>query len=109
MEEKQQRVLHQGTMTATTWQCDDIRIGHAISTFNDYTSISSSSENDVVRFHFGLKGNYSFSHKQLNQTFDLIGGHHNIMYSKGFDMVVHNRTLQIETFGIQFPKELFIQ
>jgi AraC-like DNA-binding protein len=109
MEEKQQRVTDQGVMTSTIWQCDDIRLGHAISTFKELTSFSASSETDVVRFHFGLKGNYSFTYKQLNQTFDLIGGHHNIMYSKGFDMVVYNRTLEIETFGIQFPANLFVQ
>jgi len=62
-----------------------------------------------VRLHFGMKGNYSFSYKQLNKSFDLIGGHHNIMYSKEFDMEMMNKTLEIETFGIQFPKERFIQ
>jgi AraC family transcriptional regulator, transcriptional activator of the genes for pyochelin and ferripyochelin receptors len=109
MENKQQRVSEHGTVNMTTWQCDDIVLGHALSTYNKYTSFTAGREDDVVRFHFGLKGNYSFTHKQLNQSFDLIGGHHNIMYSKGFEMTVQNHTLEIETFGIQFPRELFIQ
>ncbi len=59
--------------------------------------------------HFGLKGDYRFAYKQLGKTYDLIGSHHNIMWSQGFDMLVENKTLELETFGIQFPRELFIQ
>lgn len=92
----------------TTWLCDDIRLGHAVSIFNECFSFPASSQSDVVRLHFGLRGDYLFHYKQLNQSFDLIGGHHNIMYSREFDMVVENKTLELETFGVQFPKELFI-
>ena len=109
MEEKQSREFEDGSMTGVVWQCDGIRIGHAISKFTELSSFSSSSKTDVVRMHFGIRGNYSFDYKQLNKTFDLIGGHHNIMYSNDFDMVVSNKTLELETFGIQFPKDLFIR
>ena len=109
MEEKQSREFEDGSMTGVVWQCDGIRIGHAISKFTELSSFSSSSKMDVVRMHFGIRGNYSFDYKQLNKTFDLIGGHHNIMYSNDFDMVVSNKTLELETFGIQFPKDLFIR
>lgn len=109
MEEKQTREFENGSMTGLVWQCDGIRIGHAISKFTELSSFSSSSKTDVVRMHFGVRGNYSFDYKQLNKTFDLIGGHHNIMYSNDFDMVVSNKTLELETFGIQFPKDLFIR
>jgi AraC family transcriptional regulator, transcriptional activator of the genes for pyochelin and ferripyochelin receptors len=30
------------------------------------------------------------------------------MYSNGFEIEIHNKTLEITTFGIQFPKETFI-
>src|SRR5882757_2520249 len=96
-------------MESTIWEFDQIRMGHAVMKFQELVSRPSSSRNDVVRLHFGLKGNYSFSYRQLNKTYDLIGGHHNIMYSKEFDMVVENRTLELETFGVQFPVDLFIQ
>lgn len=95
-------------MASTIWMCDDIKIGHALSSFNELFTFPASNQNDVVRLHFGLKGDYIFSYKQLNQTFDLIGGHHNIMYSNPFDIVIQNKTFVVETFGIQFPKELFI-
>lgn len=97
-----------GTRTSTIWQCDDIKLGHAISVCNGFTSFAGSSKEDVVRLHFGLKGDYKFTYKQLNTGYNLAGGHHNIMYTKGFDIVVENKTLEIETFGIQFPTQVFI-
>jgi AraC family transcriptional regulator, transcriptional activator of the genes for pyochelin and ferripyochelin receptors len=109
MTQKQELKNEYGSMKSTIWMCDDIKIGHAVSSFNRLTSFSSHSDTEVVRLHFGLKGDYAFNYKQLHKSYDLIGGHHNIMYSKNFDMEVHNKTLQIETFGIQFPKNLFIQ
>ena len=109
MENKQHLVLDNGTIDTITWQFDEIRMGHAVSKCNGYTSRAAGNQNDVVRLHFGLRGNYSFFYKQLDKTFDLIGGHVNMMYSSGFDMVVHNRTLELETFGIQYPKEVFIR
>jgi AraC-like DNA-binding protein len=99
-----------GTRDSLNWEFDGIRMGHAISRFHALTSFSATSANtDVVRLHIGLKGNYSFRYPQLDTTFDLIGGHHNILYSKDFDMTVHNRTLELETFGVQFPKETFLR
>lgn len=108
LEEKQQRTFESGTVNSTIWHCNDIRLGHTVSRFTEHVSFPASNDNDVVRMHFGLRGDYLFSYKQLNKTYDLVGGHHNIMYSRGFDMVVENKTLEMETFGIQFPTELFI-
>jgi AraC family transcriptional activator of pyochelin receptor len=109
MEERKTDTNEQGTRNSILWHCDDILLGHSVSNYKDYTSFSGSSKADVVRLHFGMKGDYAFSYKQLGKSFDLIGGHHNIMYSKDFDITVTNKTLVIETFGIQFPTALFIQ
>jgi AraC family transcriptional regulator, transcriptional activator of the genes for pyochelin and ferripyochelin receptors len=109
-ENKQHLVMENGTRDSITWEFDGIRMGHAVSKFREYSHFEASSTNtDVVRLHIGLAGNYSFDYRQLDTSFDLIGGHHNIMYSKDFDMVVHNRTLELETFGVQFPRGLFLQ
>jgi AraC-like DNA-binding protein len=110
MEETRQVKHDKGIVNSTIWQCDNIRLGHTISKFEERISHAASNHtSDVVRLHFGLCGDYAFTYQQLNQSFDLLGGHHNIMYSKEFDIVIHNKTLEIETFGIQFPKDLFIQ
>jgi AraC family transcriptional activator of pyochelin receptor len=85
-------------------------MGHAISRFNNLRTFSaSSSATDVVRLHIGLKGNYSFHYRQLDRDFHLIGGHHNILYSRDFDMTVDPRTPELETFGVQFPRETFLR
>jgi len=99
-----------GTRDSITWEFDGIRMGHALSTFKELTSFTATGTSaDVVRLHLGLKGNYSFHYRQLDTTFHLIGGHHNILYSKDFEMTVENRTLELETFGIQFPRETFLR
>ncbi|MBK7711349.1 MAG: helix-turn-helix transcriptional regulator [Bacteroidales bacterium] len=96
------------TSTTTNWFCDNIKLTHSISKYQKLGNFSISNNTDLIRLHFGLKGNYEFFYKQLDKSFDLIGGHHNIMYSNGFDIEIENKTFEIETFGIQFPKELFI-
>lgn len=110
MDNAQHLVTPEGTRDSRTWDFDGIRMGHAISRFNGLTSFDAHSPNtDVVRLHIGLKGNYSFHHRQLDTDFHLIGGHHNILYSRDFDMTVDNRTLELETFGIQFPRDTFLK
>lgn len=109
MEERKTITSEYGTRTSVTWQVDDILLGHSVSTFKELTTFTGNGQADVVRLHFGMKGNYAFTHKQLDKTYDLIGGHHNIMYSKEFEITVYNKTLVLETFGIQFPAALFIQ
>jgi AraC family transcriptional regulator, transcriptional activator of the genes for pyochelin and ferripyochelin receptors len=110
MENRQQLITDAGTRDSLTWEFDGIRMGHALSKFHALTSFSASSPNtEMVRLHIGLRGNYSFHHRQLDKDFHLIGGHHNILYSKDFDMTVENRTLELETFGVQFPRETFLR
>ncbi|MDH7462565.1 AraC family transcriptional regulator [Chitinophagaceae bacterium 26-R-25] len=109
MEEKLERIIDNSIIRSTTWTFDEIKMGHAISSAEVGSVLSASQQNsDVVRLHFGLKGDYAFTYKQLNKTYDLIGGHHNIMFSKDFDIVVQNKTAEVETFGVQFPRAVFV-
>ena len=110
MHNPQHLITPEGTRDSRTWDVDGIRLGHTVSRFDTLTSFSAHSQNtDVVRLHIGLKGNYSFHYRQLDRDFHLIGGHHNILYSSDFDMTVDNRTLELETFGIQFPRDTFLK
>lgn len=97
-----------GSVEISRWTCDDILLTHSVSTYNSNGLHSGKTDQDMVHLHFGLKGNYSMYHRQLNRSFDLIGGHHNIFYSEGFEMEFFNKTLLLETFGIQFPREIFL-
>ncbi|MBC9931222.1 helix-turn-helix domain-containing protein [Chitinophaga qingshengii] len=108
MEDKQVITYPNGTFTATKWMCDGILIGHGLSSFRELFASPAHSDNDVIRLHFGLRGDYLFTYQQLGKTYDLIGGHHNFMYSVPFDMVVENKTLELEIFGVQFPREQFL-
>lgn len=104
-QEKQQP----GIPSITDWYCDEIRLTHTFTKFDNPGPFTVGNDSDVVRLHFGLKGDYAFTYKQLNRSFDLVGGHHNIMYSNGFDIEMTPKTPEIETFGIQFPKALFVE
>ncbi|MEL7006628.1 MAG: AraC family transcriptional regulator [Bacteroidota bacterium] len=109
MSGKYKNISEKDGVKAVSWEFNNIQMGHAVSSFNEYTVSSASNDNEMVRLHFGLKGDYGFTYRQLGQSFDLAGGHHNIMYSNGIDLEIRNKTLEIETFGINFPKEVFIQ
>jgi AraC family transcriptional activator of pyochelin receptor len=108
--DKQFQLTTPNSVTSITdWICDEIRITHTLTNYEKPDHMRTSNDTDVVRLHFGLKGDYAFSYKQLNRTFDLVGGHHNIMYSNGFEIEVQPKAAEIETFGIQFPKALFVE
>lgn len=110
MENRQHITTDTGARDSLTWEFDGIRMGHVVSTFHALTRFTAVSPmTDVVRLHIGLKGNYSFHYRQLASTYHLIGGHHNILYSKDFEMTMENRTLELETFGVQFPKATFLR
>ncbi len=91
------------------WEFNNIKLGYALHLYDKLHDVKTAkSEDEKVRLHMGLKGDYEFHYKQLNKRYDLAGGHHNIMYSKGIELEVNNKSLAIETLGIAFPKELFI-
>ncbi len=90
------------------WQCPDIEMGYAITRFTNEGIFSRRNADDVVRIHLGLRGNYHFDFIPLGQSFDLIGGHVNILYSPSFEICVSNKTEVIETFGIQISRKRFL-
>ena len=91
------------------WTSSNISIGHSLIEYANFGKMKARNEGDFVRLHFGLSGSYSFDYQQLNAFFDLTGHHNNIMYSDGLDIEVTNKSLQIETFGINFTRDAFIQ
>ncbi len=108
--DKQYQLITPSSVTdITDWFCDDIRLTHTVSRYTTPGNMRAGNDTDVVRLHFGMKGDYAFSYKQLNRSFDLIGGHHNIMYSNGFEIEVIPKAKEIETFGIQFSKAQFLE
>lgn len=92
-----------------SWNLKNIQISHNVLEYNKLGSIKSVDDSNFVRLHFGLQGSYDFNFSQLNSSFSLTGHHHNIMYSDGLEIEVFNKTKRIETFGINFDTETFIE
>ena len=89
------------------WTVKGVQIRFNHLSFEGQSKFSGSSNEDVIRLHFGIKGDYQFYYEELDKSFDLIGGHHNIMYSNPFNIRGFGRTPEISTFGIKFPRHQF--
>ncbi|CAN5819849.1 hypothetical protein BH09MYX1_BH09MYX1_61570 [soil metagenome] len=90
------------------WRGHGIRITHAVVHYDETKGRHVESNDDVVRLHFGLRGDYSVRYPELGRSFDLAGGHHNVFYAPHFQMDFVNKTTTLETFGIQFAVDAFI-
>ncbi|SHI74215.1 AraC-type DNA-binding protein [Tangfeifania diversioriginum] len=88
---------------------DDIQISHNIIDYHSFETTKFADDTNFVRLHIGLGGSYDFNFKQINRSFLLSGYHNNIMYSDGLDIEVHNNTKRIETLGINFSTNTFIE
>jgi AraC family transcriptional regulator, transcriptional activator of the genes for pyochelin and ferripyochelin receptors len=92
----------------TNWSGHGIRITHAVAEFEDARVHRGASDDDMVRLHFGVRGDYSVRYPELGRSYDLVGGHHNVLYSRPFDLEFINKTTSLETFGVQFPVAQFV-
>jgi AraC-like DNA-binding protein len=93
---------------SAVWEVNGLTIGHATSIFADCSTYFTSNNKDCIRFHFGIKGDYRFTFGQISKSYDLIGGHHNLLYSNGLDLEIQNKSTTITTFGIEIPKMFFL-
>lgn len=98
-----------GLMHITSWDLGPMKLGHVDVHYDRKDKQITSHDDDTIRMHFGLKGDCDFYHKQLNTTFRKITGHHNILYSRGFEIHVENTSLHIETFGVTIEKKAFLE
>ncbi len=91
------------------WEFNGIKMGHSVTSYLTLNhKYQTRNEDDTVRLHMGLRGDYRFKYQNLNQSYDLIGGHHNLMYSQGIALEIENKSMEIETFGVNFPKAIFV-
>ena len=58
---------------ANKWQFDGITIAHHLVSYSDHSLYSSTRNDELVRLHFGLKGDYRFTCHEFQKSFDLIG------------------------------------
>ena len=95
--------------TSKSWELDNIFISHSIIDYHSFGKLTVQNDTEYVRLHFGLQGSYDFNFAQLNSSYSLAGHHNNIMYSKGLELEVSNKSKRIETFGVNFKTEAFIE
>lgn len=95
--------------TNQSWEIDGIYLSHNVLEYSRHDFSEYSDDSKLVRLHYGLKGSYSFTHKQLDTSFDLSGHHNNMLYSDGFETSMQNNSLEIETFGVSFTPDKFIE
>ncbi len=92
-----------------SWELDKIFITHNVVEYDSFGKRKTINDSDFVRLHFGLQGSYDFTFSQLKSSFSLAGSHNNIMYSDGLEIEVENKSKRIETFGINFTTDSFIE
>lgn len=91
------------------FQGNGISVGYGVLTAPAHSQYTAASpDKNLVRLHFGTKGDYNFSSPQLGKKYHLVGGHCNMMYTEEFSIDVETKTPLIETFGVNFPKEQFL-
>ncbi|MEJ7600772.1 MAG: AraC family transcriptional regulator [Kofleriaceae bacterium] len=96
-------------MERTDWSGHGIRVTHTASQFDRSSAHhATAGTEDVVRLHFGLRGDYRVRYPQIERAYELVGGHHNILYAHEFELEFVNKTPEIETFGVQFPVAQFV-
>ncbi|MBU3126037.1 AraC family transcriptional regulator, partial [Sinomicrobium sp. 2019215] len=95
--------------TSQNWELKNIQISHNLIEYHSFDKIRTANDTNCVRLHFGLQGSYDFSFTQLNSSYSLSGHHNNIMYSDGFEIEVQNKSKRVETFGINFNTDTFIE
>lgn len=96
-----------GTTEIKTWSFDGVKMGFTGYRFNDYYSFRKVNELNVVNLEFNLNGRYVIRH--LGKEYNVNKGEHNIIYTPGADNTFMNKSLQGETFYIQFSPETFIR
>ena len=83
--------IDNATISNQTWELDNISISHNIVNYHSLGTNTSTNENEMVRLHFGLIGNYDFKCKQLiirylsrNRISILLNGNYALLKCKIF-------------------------
>jgi len=64
---------------------------------------------EMLSIHIGLRGSYFLKSKQLVQNTILAGVHNNLIYAPELDLTITNTSNCIETLGVQFEINAFLE
>lgn len=96
------------TASLVDWRGHGLRVTHSVTQYDEAKVRRGASDEDLVRLHFAMRGDYSVRYPGLDRSYELVGGHHNILYSRPFDLEFINKTPLLETFGVHVPVEQFV-
>jgi len=96
-------------MERTDWRSHGLLVTHTCTHFDGKRTHHGVARDNVVRLHFGLRGDYSVTYPAIGRSFELAGGHHNVLFASPFELEFVNKTPEIETFGVQFPVAQFVE
>jgi AraC family transcriptional activator of pyochelin receptor len=94
--------------TVSEHRVHGLRLTHAIARYGDRTARRAAGDDDVVRLHCSLRGEYSVRYPQLERRFDRLGPHHSVFYARPFELEFVNESSTLETFGIAIPVPQFV-
>jgi len=95
-------------IVVNSWGIDKMDIFHSVIDYKSFGIQCAKNDSEQVRLHFGLQGSYDFNFPQLNSSYSLLGTHNNIIYTDLKELEIYNKSKKIETFGINFSKDAFI-
>lgn len=97
------------SMHVTEKRAHGLRLTHAVADYPDHGVHRGTSDDDVVRLHFSLRGQYRARYPSMGRRFERLGPHCSLFYARPFELEFTNQTPSIETFGVQFPIERFVR
>ena len=97
-----------GTVKATEWLFDGIKMTYSESVFNNPVELNWKGDTEMITMHFNLQGKISIVDKSMNGAFELSGNQHNIFYGKEAEGKMKAEELRGKLFLIQLSKKSFL-
>ncbi|MHA4807061.1 helix-turn-helix transcriptional regulator [Flavitalea flava] len=98
-----------GTIQATQWFFDGIKMSFSESVFNKPMVLDWKGDSEMITMHFNLKGKVSILDKDLPQGFELSANQHNMFYGKEAEGQMKVEELNMSSFLIQFSRDAFLK
>jgi AraC family transcriptional regulator, transcriptional activator of the genes for pyochelin and ferripyochelin receptors len=85
-----------------------LRLTHATAHYAESALRRGASNENVVRLHFGLRGESRVRYPNLERSYARLGAHFSVFYASPFELEFVNETPLLETFGIKLPVSQFV-
>lgn len=101
-------ILPVGTIKATQWFFNGIRMNYSEGLFNSPITLDWTGDTEMITMHFNLQGRVSIRDRSMPDGFELAGNQHNMFYGKEAEGKMKIEELRSRSFLIQFSKDAFL-